>query len=169
MKLLKILLRLIFVGLLTIGTQIGGIVYLISLLTFGLIDKRLNKWWMRVTAKIFTFTTLYLIFVFLVVPLTAKSFGRVPLPVFKNRNLKPANIWTCLLNRNYVRPQLRDIAYKAAENMNKTFPGTNINYLDANFPFINKFPLLPHLSHSDGKKLDLSFQYNNNTTGQIKQ
>ncbi len=35
----------------------------------------------------------------------------------------------------------------------------HVNYLDANFPFIDKFPLLPHLSHNDGKKLDLSLAY----------
>ena len=167
MRLLKILLGLILICLLTAVTQIGGVVFLISLLTFGLIDKRLNNRWTRLTAKVFSFSTLYLIFVFLIVPLTAKSFGRVPLPVFETRNLKPANAWTCLLNRNYVRPQLRDIAYKVAEGMNKKFPGTTINYLDANFPFINKFPLLPHLSHNDGKKLDLSFQYNDSRTGQM--
>lgn len=51
--------------------------------------------------------------------------------------------------------------------MRNKFPGTTINYLDANFPFINNFPLLPHLSHNDGKKLDLSFQYNDKGTGQI--
>jgi hypothetical protein len=32
-------------------------------------------------------------------------------------------------------------------------------YLDANFPFIDKFPLLPHLSHNDGKKVDVSLIY----------
>lgn len=141
--------------------------FLISLLTFGLIDKRLNRRWTQVTAKVLSFVTLYLIFVFVVVPLTAKSFGRVQLPVFKNRHLQPANIWTCLLNRNYVRPQLREITYNVAESMNSKYPGTTINYLDANFPFINKFPLLPHLSHNDGKKLDLSFQYNDSQTGQM--
>jgi hypothetical protein len=36
-----------------------------------------------------------------------------------------------------------------------------INYLDANFPFVNKFPLLPHLSHNDGKKIDVSLIYQN--------
>ncbi len=35
----------------------------------------------------------------------------------------------------------------------------DICYLDANFPFIDNFPLLPHLSHNDGKKLDLSLVY----------
>lgn len=167
MTLLKIFLGLILICLLTVVTQIGGVVFLISLLTFGHIDKRLSRRWTRVTAKVFSFAILYLFFVFAIVPLTAKSFGRAPLPVFENRNLKPANIWTCLLNRNYVRPQLRDIAYKVAESMSDKFPGTTVNYLDANFPFINKFPLLPHLSHNDGKKLDLSFQYNDSGTGQM--
>jgi len=32
-------------------------------------------------------------------------------------------------------------------------------YLDANFPFIDKFPLLPHLSHNDGRKVDVSLIY----------
>lgn len=123
--------------------------------------------WTRVTAKFISFATLYLIFVFVIVPLTAKPFGRVPLPIFEDRNLKPGNIWTCLLNRNYVKPQLREIVYKVADNMNDKYPGTTINYLDANFPFIDKFPLFPHLSHNDGKKLDLSFQYNDSKTGQI--
>jgi hypothetical protein len=54
---------------------------------------------------------------------------------------------------------LKEAAFNISEKMNKKFPGTTINYLDANFPFINKFPLPPHRSHSDGKKLDLSFLY----------
>jgi energy-coupling factor transporter transmembrane protein EcfT len=167
MRLLKILLGLLLICLLTAVTQIGGVVFLISILTFGLIDKRLNRRWTRVTVKILSFVTLYLVFVFVIVPLTAKPFGRVQLPVFEKQHLKPANIWTSLLNRNYVRPQLREITYKVAESMNNKYPGTTINYLDANFPFINKFPLLPHLSHNDGKKLDLSFQYNDSQTGQM--
>ncbi len=53
-----------------------------------------------------------------------------------------------------------------AGEMNIKYPGTTLNYLDANFPFFNKFPLIPHLSHNDGKKLDLSFCYFNATTGE---
>lgn len=157
----------ILVGLLTVVTQVGGIVYLFSILTFGFIDKRLNRRWARVTTKFLSFAILYLIFVFVIVPLTAKPFGRVPLPIFEDRNLKPGNIWTCLLNRNYVRPELREITFNVAQNVNEKSPGTTINYLDANFPFIDRFPLLPHLSHNDGKKLDLSFQYKDSKTGQI--
>lgn len=43
--------------------------------------------------------------------------------------------------------------------MAAAYPGTVTHYLDGCFPFINKFPLIPHLSHNDGKKLDLSFFY----------
>lgn len=167
MRLLKIVLVIITVFLLTIVTQVGGLVFLISMLTFAPIDKRLSQRGARVTAKFLSLVVLYLFFVFAVVPLLAKPFGRVPLPVFENRNLRPATIWTCLLNRHYVKPQLRIITCKVAENMNSKFPGATVNYLDANFPFIDKFPLLPHLSHNDGKKLDLSFQYNDSQTGQL--
>ena len=51
--------------------------------------------------------------------------------------------------------------------MSTRYPGAKINYLDAGFPFINKFPLFPHLSHHDGKKVDISFQYNDRETNQI--
>lgn len=55
--------------------------------------------------------------------------------------------------------------------MEKQYPGTVLNYLDANFPFFDGFPLLPHLSHNDGNKLDLSFCYNdsrsNNFTNEV--
>ncbi|MEQ9437933.1 MAG: hypothetical protein RIG62_02755 [Cyclobacteriaceae bacterium] len=41
----------------------------------------------------------------------------------------------------------------------KHYPGTKTYYLAANFPFVDGFPLIPHLSHNDGKKLDLTFYY----------
>lgn len=64
---------------------------------------------------------------------------------------------TVLLNRNYVSPKLNDLLSKTGKKLN----GTNIeiHYLDANFPFIDKFPLLPHLGHDDGKKIDISLVY----------
>ena len=34
-----------------------------------------------------------------------------------------------------------------------------LNILDANFPFIDGFPLLPHRSHNDGRKVDISLVY----------
>jgi hypothetical protein len=47
--------------------------------------------------------------------------------------------------------------------MNKVYPGIKLVYLDANFPFFGGFPLLPHLSHHDGKKIDIAFIYNDQT------
>jgi hypothetical protein len=155
------------VMILTIVTQIGGLVFLVSMLAFRSIDKRIEKRWLRLVSKTISFLTLYLLFTFFIVPFTAKSFGRVQLPVFQTHSLRPGNILTCVLNRNYVRPELREIAFRVAEELNKKYPDATLNYLDANFPFLNKFPLFPHLSHNDGRKLDLAFQYNDSKTGKI--
>jgi hypothetical protein len=51
--------------------------------------------------------------------------------------------------------------------MNDQYPGTSIAYLDAGFPFLNGFPLLPHLSHNDGRKLDLAFLYKETSANRI--
>lgn len=163
--LLKIFLGLIFFSLLTILTQVGGIIFLISILAFGPIDKRVDSTWLRMSAKLFSFVLLYILFVFVIVPLIAKPFGRVPLPLFESHHVRPANILTVLLNRNYVRPELRQATFDVADKMHKKYPGTVLNYLDANFPFIDKFPLPPHLSHNDGRKLDVSFYYIDAKTG----
>lgn len=85
--------------------------------------------------------------------------GREALPL--TGNLRPLNLGTCLLNRHYVKPQLRDQLQSISDIMNAKFEGTKTNYLDANFPFFDGFPLVPHLSHNDGKKLDLAFYYKN--------
>jgi hypothetical protein len=156
-----------FFFILTIITQIGGLVFLISILTFVYINRKVGNGLVKIAIKGLSFVTLYLIFTFIIVPSIAKQFGRVPLPIFETQNLKPANILTCLLNRNYVKPELRNIALGVSLNLNKKYPDTKVNYLDANFPFIDHFPLLPHLSHNDGKKLDLSFQYRNTDNGKI--
>jgi hypothetical protein len=66
---------------------------------------------------------------------------------------------TCILNRHYVRPELKENIKSVAKKMNKKYPNTILSYLDANFPFYNGFPLLPNLSHNDGKKLDVAFFY----------
>ena len=71
----------------------------------------------------------------------------------------PTNYMMVLLNRNYVRPQLNKLLQATTDDLKES--NIQINYLDANFPFINKFPLLPHLSHNDGKKLDISLVYEN--------
>lgn len=130
-------------------TQIGGIVYLLSLI----ISK---KWKKNLKFKtLIIFTSLYLFSTLLIVPLISPIFGREK--VKHSQKIKPTNYMTVLLNRNYVKPKLNELLSKTEKKLN----GTNIeiHYLDANFPFINKFPLLPHLSHNDGKKIDISLIY----------
>lgn len=93
----------------------------------------------------------------------ARIPGRVPLPVTASNQLKPLTLFTCLLNRHYVRPELKESAAAIAVAMQAAYPGTVVRYLDAGFPFINGFPLFPHLSHNDGRKMDLSFCYTDTT------
>lgn len=145
----KIITRIIVFVILTVLTQIGGIVFLFSLLIAG-------KWKLKFRYKMhLIFIIFYTVFTFILIPIIAPFFGRE-----KVRNTKvitPTNYMTVLLNRNYVNPKLNELLFETENKLS----GTNIeiHYLDANFPFINKFPLLPHLSHNDGKKIDISLIY----------
>lgn len=159
---------IILAGILTFFTQIGGIVLALSACFYPLINSRLkSRRFARASAKVGAFAVLYLVTTFLVVPPIARRFGRVPLPVFETNHVKPGMIWTCFMNRHYLRPQLKAVLFEVAGKMSNEFPGTTINYLDTGFPFINGFPLPPHISHNDGKKLDLSFTYRDAATGDI--
>jgi len=158
MKIIILCTRILFFLLLTILTQVGGLIYIGSLLFYPLIQRKTHHRLSKSILKIAAFIFPYLASTFFLIPLIAKPFGgRVPLPV--NGNLKPLNIITCLLNRHYVNPSLKEAASAIAVQMKEQFPGTTVNYLDASFPFFHHFPLVPHLSHNDGKKLDLAFFY----------
>jgi hypothetical protein len=148
---------ILLVILLTFLTQIGGIVLLLSELLHK--NVRLAK-----QSRVLTFLFFYIVAICFIVPVLAKPYGRVPLPVFGNNLVKPVSIWTCVLNRHYVRPVLKESVAKAAIALEATYQGAEIRYLDANFPFFDGFPLLPHLSHSDGKKLDIAFFYREKST-----
>ncbi|WP_406684824.1 hypothetical protein N1F78_03635 [Seonamhaeicola sp. MEBiC1930] len=112
------------------------------------------------------FPFLYMATNLIIVPPIAKSFGREELPVF-NSNVKPQNLVYPLLFRNYVSPDLHHLLVNSSQELK--LKSIEITYLDANFPFFNNFPLLPHLSHNDGKKVDISFMYlDENGNQQIK-
>ena len=148
---MKKLLHFIIIIILTALTQIGGIIYFVTIL---IIKNNTEK---RYLKQIFTFLAIYLFSTFLVVPHIAKLFGREKI---KETEIIQANtFFTKLLNRNYVKPSLNNVLQKISINFEKKQKGIKIIYLDANFPFIDKFPLLPHLSHNDGKKIDLSLIY----------
>ncbi len=117
-----------------------------------------KKWKSNLKVKpIITFLATYLIFTLIIVPIIAPIFGREKI---KNTDkIKPTNFMTVLLNRNYVKPKLNILLKKTEKELQNT--EIEIHYLDANFPFIDDFPLLPHLSHNDGKKIDISLIYEN--------
>ena len=160
----RILLRLLAVVVLTVVSQVGGIIYLLFIPFRPLFKKKFPERKQRFWAKAGAFSLFYLIITFLLLPLIAKPFGRVPLPL--TGNLKPLNYFTAILNRHYVRPQLKDLLQDSANQMEAKYPGTIIAYMDANLPFMKGFPLLPHLSHSDGKKADIAFLYKDAENGE---
>lgn len=155
MRTINFFLQILFLGLLTVFTQVGGLIWLLN-----------RAWWYRrkktkgrVVYRGLTFGLLYVFAVLCVIPLLARLNGRIPLPMgaSNQKPLAPKTLLTCLANRHYVNANLYQLALKQGQALQKIDPALHLVYLDANFPFGNHFPLFPHRSHNDGKKLDLAF------------
>lgn len=128
---------------LTLLTQVGGLAWL-SALAFR--------------RRVLAFVVFYAAFsvgALWIAPL----FGREPIPCNSNGALQLQSSFYCVLNRQYVVPELHTELRNLATEVDSAFPGTKTLVLDANFPFLTGFPLLPHLSHNDGRKVDLAFYY----------
>lgn len=151
---IRFLLHLAVVVFLTLTTQIGGIIYIISVVA---VKRKKTSYRLK---RVGLFLVFYLISNLVVIPNIAPLFGREKIK--QSKYIKANTFFTNLMNRNYVRPELNTSLQNIARRFNQKHNGLQIVYLDANFPFINKFPLLPHLSHNDGKKMDISFVYRNN-------
>lgn len=141
--------RVVLHGLIVLGltvlTQIGGIAWLV-----GLAFRR------RLVAFLLSYVALTLAAMWI-----APSFGRVALSCTQSGALEVQSWVYCALNRTYVSPELADVLSDTAAEMDRRYTGTKTLVLDANFPFFDGFPLLPHLSHDDGEKVDLAFYYQN--------
>lgn len=140
---IKILFHAVLFVFLTIITQVGGIAWLLAL---------------RFRSRLLVFIAIYAA-VSVSTIYIAPTMGRVPLPCWSDGPLQPQSALYCVLNRYYVRSDLKDIAQNVAIKMNTSYPGTKTLTLDGGFPYFASFPLLPHLSHHDGKKLDFTFYY----------
>jgi hypothetical protein len=142
--------------LLTLITQIGGLAWLLALALRRF--RPLSRRWafLALFAGIYSAATL-------AAHQIAPLFGRVPLPCITSANLIVRTPLYCALNRNYATPELKAAAEAYASHMASIFPGTTTLALDANFPFVTGFPLMPHLSHDDGRKLDLALYYRDDT------
>lgn len=135
--------HLALVALLTVLTQLGGLAYLVAL-----------GFRRRILAFVLSYAALG-IAAFTLAPLG----GRVPLPCFSSGPLKMQTPLLCALNRQYVAPEMQQIAMDLSVHMATAHAGTQTRALDGNFPFFDGFPLLPHLSHDDGDKLDLALYW----------
>ncbi|MBR8537426.1 hypothetical protein KDU71_17795 [Carboxylicivirga sediminis] len=149
----KILLHTLVFIVLTALTQIGGVVYLMSFVFCGRIKYAFPL------KGLAAFLIIYSLGTFVTAPMLAKLFDRERIEHYDN--LHPANYMTIILNRNYVRPEVNTYLKTVSETLQETNPDVKMRYLDANFPLIDGFPMLPHLSHYDGKKIDLSLVYEN--------
>ncbi|MEM7575633.1 MAG: hypothetical protein AAF433_22205 [Bacteroidota bacterium] len=147
---LRLLYYISVFSFLSILTQIGGLIWVIVRLSY-----RTKHLWRRRAVYVLA----YLVATFLVVPQLAKVNGRTSLPMGKSGDLRPHTYWTVLLNRQYVSREMYQHLMVVAEDVASNYPGTSTSYLDGNFPFWDGFPLLPHISHNDGKKVDLAFHY----------
>ena len=156
--LLKWALLLSAVVLLTFLTEIGGAILLLSVLLVHLAPKRFAY---RKAVAVCTFVGMYLVVGLVLAPMLAPIAERVALPCFDTADpgLAALSPLTCLLNRNYVTPATASALHALSVDLQVTNPGTSVRYLDAAFPFDLGMPLLPHLSHGDGRKVDLAFFY----------
>lgn len=144
--------------LLTLLSQLGGIAYVGALAFARRTPSRSG--WAGLCQVAIAFVAIYGALL-LTASCLAPRTGRVPIPCFaaKSERLVMHSPIYCLLNRNYVTPSARRVAQQLADHVDSQFPGTLTLALDGSFPFFDGFPLLPHLSHNDGRKLDIALYY----------
>lgn len=147
LSVINIVKHAVIVLVLTIVTQLGGLAWLAS------------RFFRRRFVAFLVFYAVLSVAAIWVAPM----FGRVPLACGANAPMSVHSWLFCLTNRNYVTPDLRDVLNDLSQSLDKAYPGIRTRVLDASFPFLNGFPLLPHLSHDDGEKADLAFYYRNET------
>lgn len=132
----------VLVILLTVLTQLGGLAWLAAL---------------PFRRRLLTFALVYAV-LFGMAHLAAPLFGRVALPCTGDP-LRMQSVFYCVTMRNFVTPEMAAVAQDAAARVAEEHPGTVTLALDGGFPFLNGMPLLPHLSHDDGEKLDFALYY----------
>lgn len=149
--------------LLTLASQIGGLVLWLCWPLLTWTSRRLEGRAapLAALASAMVFLLLYGVVSFAIVPPMASAFGRERLPCFAtaDRPLRAVSAFFCLTNRNYAKPSLIRVLDDLSAGMARATPGIVTGYLDAGFPFFDRFPMLPHLSHRRGRDVDLAFFY----------
>ncbi len=88
--------------------------------------------------------------------------GLVPLPCREAGPLRPVNANYCRRQRQFVRPAARAALLEAAAAVVADHPGRVVRYMEASWPE-GRRPMPPHLSHGDGRQIDLVFFYEDAT------
>lgn len=165
-------------GGLTLGTAFGYLLALVALVVapiYGglLIVALLLRHLLPVRLGLVTTTVVTVSATFLIDPgvrVIAESAGRVPLPGCRKADrdetfgrLEPVSPLYCVFHRHYVTPQARAVVIDAARRFGVTEEGgmepagAMVRFLDAGLPL--PLPLPPHISHGDGRKVDLALVY----------
>ena len=159
---------LVAVVLLTLATQIGGLVLCLVVAAATRVRRRLARSGalVRFAAAPAIFIAAYGAASLALMPVAGMA-GRVPLPCLfaGDSAYKALTVWTCLLNRHYTTPAARNALESAARRLSTELPGRRVAYLDAGFPLFDWFPMLPHLSHRDGRKVDVALLFVDPVTG----
>ncbi|MFO1058941.1 MAG: hypothetical protein U1E53_18480 [Dongiaceae bacterium] len=151
---------------LTALTQIGGIAWLLGCATARLPGLRRRPAPVRIAAGLLCGVLLYAALTLAVVPPLAAAMGRARLPCGSDGGaLVAATPLNCALNRSYVRPAVLALLEALAAEAARRFPGSRLTVLEGSFPFVDGFPMLPHLSHRDGRKVDLAYFYRDAADG----
>ena len=151
MKILRYFGQLLLFLILTVISQTGGVILLVAVIATYKVKKY------KFVKRTITFLGIYLMFNLFLTPIIAQQFGREKIET--SESIQPRMILTDLLNRNYVRADLNQVLQETATKLNKSYPDLKILYLDANFPFIDKFPLFATSKSQRWQKLDLCFIY----------
>ena len=149
--------------LLTLLSQVGGVVLWLSIPFLAGAAQRLAKWNRAAAAleAVTMFLLIYGVVSLLVVPPLAALGGRVPMPCFGGSEgaAKSRSFLYCALNRHYVRRDLRTLVEDLASDIARVHPGARVRTLDAGFPFLDGFPMLPHSNRRHGTVVDLALFY----------
>jgi len=88
---------------------------------------------------------------------TPPAIGLVALPC-DGGPLRPHAKAYCLGRRNYVTAPAQASLLTAAEALRAAHPGSAVTYMEASWP-LGRRPMPPHLSHGDGRQVDLALLY----------
>lgn len=86
--------------------------------------------------------------------------GLVALPCAETGPLRPVLRGYCIRQRHYVTDRASRALRKAAEAVAAKHPGAVVGYMEASWPRGVR-PMPPHLSHGDGRQIDLTLFYTN--------